>query len=345
MRIAIIVPRLSGIGGIAQHARKLVEWLELRGHQVITLTAPYIRLHGLASPSASLMLIFKGLAYRIYKRADVDVVHIHHILQYPAGKIISRPLVLTLHGDILKQYEMLHRWSKPIISLVERAAVRGASEVTAISPLIAEIYEKRYGRRIWYVPNAIDLRDIPNVKQKEDDMVVFVGRLSPEKGIDLLLEAANILEKHGSRLKIVIVGDGPLREKVVRFAEKHRNVIYVGFKPREEALQYICRASMLILPSRAEGFPTVILEAFACRTLVVATGIPEIKALFSPNEIVFVTFNPLEIARAIQQYLEDNAARRRLTERAYSLLVSRYTWDRVVDMYISVYRKAIESQG
>jgi len=341
LKVAIVTPRLHGIGGVAQHTRKLAKWLKKRGHSVEVVTAPYLPVKNLSNPSALVTLATKVLAKRIARKLEADIVHIHHIMFYLAGKMSGKPIVLTLHGDVLKQYSMLHPWAKSLVKMVEKTAVMGSDRITAVSPLIAERYMCRYGKDVYYVPNAIDLADIPmDHDYKDEKTVVYLGRLSFEKGIDILLKTAKILDKLRPEIKIVVVGDGPLRNEVISYSQKYNNIIYLGFRPRTEALRILSRSTILVLPSRAEGFPTVILEAFACRTVVVAVRIPEIRALFTENEVAFVNMNPIDIANAIQYLIDNHLMRKRLAMNAYNILLTRYTWGRVVNEYIKVYHNA-----
>lgn len=102
---------------------------------------------------------------------------------------------------------------------------------------------------------------------ERDDFFLYVGRLSPEKGIDALLDSLNY-----TTARIDIIGDGPLRPAVEAAAAKHPHLRYRGGMPRDQMADYLRRCRAMILPSIwYEGLPTTILEAFATGTPVICS--------------------------------------------------------------------------
>ena len=116
-----------------------------------------------------------------------------------------------------------------------------------------------------------------------DQVLVYVGRLSPEKGIsDLLTALALLRDRHHSRVRLLVVGDGHQREMLRKQAARLRlddSVIWLGWQPPSEVGELISAGDLLCLPSHMEGVPNVVLEAFACGLPVVVTrvgGTPEV---------------------------------------------------------------------
>ena len=147
--------------------------------------------------------------------------------------------------------------------------------------------------KVHVVYNGVDRRRFSTVprealRQKlgwdsRDKVLLFVGRLSPEKGVDDLLRAyAHARCNYGITGRVVIVGDGPERsvlEKLARHLGIHDQVTWAGWKRPTEVSEYMNAADFLCLPSHNEGVANVVLEAFSCGIPVVATamgGIPEI---------------------------------------------------------------------
>ena len=112
--------------------------------------------------------------------------------------------------------------------------------------------------------------------------MVCVGRLSEQKGQLLLLQATARLVAEGVALKLVLVGDGPMRDEIEQFIAKHELAAYVeltGSLSGEQVREQISSARVFVLPSFAEGLPVVIMEAFALGRPVISTyvaGIPEL---------------------------------------------------------------------
>jgi glycosyltransferase involved in cell wall biosynthesis len=156
------------------------------------------------------------------------------------------------------------------------------------------------------------------------NLLLFVGNLLPVKGVDVLLDALLMAGKPAlgaGRMTLAIAGDGPMRpwaERRVRRAGAEDAVRLLGHIPREQVALWMNAADVLVLPSRNEGCPNVVLEALACGTPVVASrvgAVPELVddacgATVEPGE-------PAELARAVESVLSrqwDRAALRRRVE-------------------------------
>jgi len=110
--------------------------------------------------------------------------------------------------------------------------------------------------------------------------LVFIGRLSPEKGVPLLLEAVRRLDSAGSAIELTLIGDGPLREEARReLAPLGPRLQMLGWCSSERVREEITRARALVLPSLTEGLPVVIMEALALHRPVIATRIAGIGDL------------------------------------------------------------------
>ena len=118
----------------------------------------------------------------------------------------------------------------------------------------------------------------------EEKLLLFVGNLVPVKGVDVLIRALAHLARQGQRPRCLIIGAGPLREKLRAQAARSgldAQIEFLGPRPLAQLPHYYRAANLLVLPSRSEGIPNVLLEAAACATPSVATrvgGIPEIAA-------------------------------------------------------------------
>jgi glycosyltransferase involved in cell wall biosynthesis len=159
-------------------------------------------------------------------------------------------------------------------------------------------------------------------------VILAAGRLFPEKGLDLLLDAFRlVLDRRQARL--VILGEGVLRDSLTEQVER----LGLGGKVRmpgfvDNPFAYMARAHLFVLSSRREGFGNVLVEALACGCPVVSTDCPG-----GPREILedgrWGTLTPTgdreALARAIQEALDKNADRRRLLERARFFSVERAT--------------------
>ncbi len=195
-----------------------------------------------------------------------------------------------------------------------------------------------------YLPNGVD-RILDPVKK--EPYLLFVGRLHHVKGIDVLLDSMKeVVENHPIQLRIV--GDGemePLLEKIKEHGLKN-NIEFLGAKTGDELNSIISRASALILPSRSEAFPRIVIEAMAAGTPVIATkvgGIPELITdgcegyLVEPDD-------PHSLAKAILNMMKDDTMRRTMGENARKQAAN-YLWDNIVADLINVYKTLNEMKN
>lgn len=148
-------------------------------------------------------------------------------------------------------------------------------------------------------PNSTDDFIENSPIQNTDKDYLFVGRLSKEKGIDVLVEAFNKLPN----IKIHVVGDGDLRQDLERIAND--NIIFHGIKPREFIKNQLAKSRALIFPSIwYEGLPNTIIEAFSSGTPVIASDISNINQIIdnTNNGILFETGNPTELKKTVQKF-------------------------------------------
>lgn len=168
----------------------------------------------------------------------------------------------------------------------------------------------------------------------------FVGRLSPEKGIDILLRAAAARPE----VPLTIVGDGPLRGEVERVARQSRHVRYLGQLPPDQTHAAIREAACLVMASRwYEGFPRVIVEAFALGRAVVAPRLGSMADLVR-DEITGVLYNPGspdDLARAVARIVDDPSLAVRLSRAARAEYESAYAPDTNAQQLMAIYRRAI----
>jgi phosphatidylinositol alpha-1,6-mannosyltransferase len=190
--------------------------------------------------------------------------------------------------------------------------------------------------RIRVVPNAVDASRFDGVAGDPRDprLVLFVGRLFANKGLDVLARAAAELP---SDVRVLVVGDGPLRDEAVR-----SGLELTGPVTEDELARLYARASVLAVPSRSDGMPTVILEAFACGTPAVATDVGAISELVSDATGVLLREpEPRALASALRHVLElADSERAAMSEAARQLARERFSWPAVARETVTVLEEA-----
>lgn len=192
--------------------------------------------------------------------------------------------------------------------------------------------------RIIVKPNF--LPDPPALNSIKENYAVYVGRLTPEKGVRALVEAwCNIRE-----LPLKIVGDGALRVELQDIANRSGAPIeFLGFRPRNEVMELTGRAALQIIPSECyEGFPLVVLEAFACGTPLAVSRIGSLDALIEDGVtgVKFQPGDPNDLAEVVRELWLDNEKRHGISTRARAVFDSNYTEERnfvaLMDIYNAV---------
>jgi glycosyltransferase involved in cell wall biosynthesis len=180
----------------------------------------------------------------------------------------------------------------------------------------------------------------PGLRQLSDGSVLYVGRLSVEKGVRTLLAAWQMLE---DAPLLRIVGDGPLRAELETAAARSRGKISVlGSLPHEEVIAHLKKAATLILPSEwYEAFPHVILEAYACGVPIVASRLGTLSDVIKDGVtgVLFEPGNAADLAAKGTRLLRDGAASSRIAVAGRAEYETNYTGDRNYERLMRVYRE------
>jgi glycosyltransferase involved in cell wall biosynthesis len=343
MRILLVSPKVTGIGGISRHVSALVERLRRKGLEVEVVSAentPHIPVKGLYNPSFALTSAVKTLLLRV-KRGGFDIVHGHNLpVWFSVKSAPARVEVLTLHGIYSESIRILYGGlAGDIATKLESWMLKRVDAVTCVSPRVCEYYQK-IGVKTYYIPNGLDLEKLPREGVRlYERQVVYAGRLSYEKGFDILLEAVRLVDPS---IHIVVLGSGlkELEERARRLSKELPNFHYLGFKEHFETLKIIAGSDALVLPSRAEGLPTVILEAMALKVPVIASRIPEITSAFGePLAVLVEPENPVKLAEAVNNTLMNPP--RHMIDRAREKVEREFNWDVITEKYVQLYAEIL----
>ena len=206
-------------------------------------------------------------------------------------------------------------------------------------------------RKITVIPNAINQASIRRKRRKTTynsaTKFLYVGRLYPSKGIDILIEAIDILKGRGiNNFHVDIVGQGPLLKYCQRKIEAGnlRNCNMKGFVSQQELAKLYQEADCLICPSRLEGFGIVLLEAAANNLAIIANNIPVFKEIFTENEVLYFKGNdPYDLAEKISE-LSNNPSLISILQGKARDKLGNYLWQNVVRSYIGLYSTVLEER-
>lgn len=279
----------------------------------------------------------EGLAY--------DVVHSHYWLSAWVGQRLAQglgiPHAVTFHTlALIKMQSRAGETEPEERQVVERDAMLTADRIVAFSGHERDAMSRLYGAdpaKVMLAPCGVDLGKFRPMDQGEvrrklglngERVLLYVGRVEPLKGLDLLVEAAAQLEPGEDNVRMMVVGGGgqgePETDRVRRLAEErqvHGFMDFVGRVDHDELPLYYNAADVCVVPSYYESFGLVALEAMACGTPVIASRVGGLPTLVHHGHTGFLKpwrcpeafANSVEMLLSSSRLLESmgNAARRR----------------------------------
>jgi glycosyltransferase involved in cell wall biosynthesis len=249
---------------------------------------------------------------------DADLVHAHWLASAVPAIVTRRPFVVQLWGT---DVELARK-----VPWVARALLRRARIVLCPSSALVEAAQELGVASARLVPHGVEL-PAETGTPAEPPHVLYVGRLSGEKGVGEFAEATAGLPR-------VVVGDGPLRSLVPDA---------VGFVPPRELGRYYEHAAVVACPSRREGYGVVAREAMAHGRPVVATAVGGLVDAVEDGVtgLLVPLREPAALRSAIQQLLEDADLRARLGAAARDAAHERFSWAVATAATIAAYRDAL----
>ena len=310
---------------------------------------------------------FLTIAYRLakaFRRIRPDIVHTHKYKDTILGATIARCLgvphvVRVVHG-MSEPFRGLRNLKMIFYTMVDRLVTgRLIDKVIAVSSDIENTLVQIYrAKRVLRIHNGIDLEAVQVMTQRREKrkewcideqspLIGTVGRLVPVKGHTVLLEALRILHESNRTVKLLIVGDGPLRGQLeweVRNLGLERSVIFAGHQA--QSYDFINMMDVFVLPSLHEGIPMVLLEALALQRPVVATCVGGIPEVISQGEtgLLAKPADAVSLAESIRQLVENRskalsigeAGRIRVEKEFNAQIMAK----RTIDMYETVLSNA-----
>lgn len=296
---------------------------------------------------------------KIVEEFRPDIIHVNHasFLTWIASYIKSIygiPYVVAIHGTDIFQSTI----DKRFLTLTGQALSRAEyilSNSNYTNKWLLRVFGRRLKRRTRIVTCGVDLgaytrkKDVTIINKKYNlegkKVVIFVGRLTWEKGVLYLLRAANDI-----KAEIFIIGSGVERDALEEFAKAKelKNVHFLGYFGKEyvdELREFYERADCVVLPSVCdEGLGIVILEAMACETPVVATkkgGIP-LAVKDGKTGFLIRARSSKAISQAVNKILDDDKLHKELGLRARKLVEERFDWVTIGDRVFHYYNRTIE---
>lgn len=367
LRVMQVTKRYPGaVGGDATAVASLERTLTQRGHHVTIVTTrcsaitsgPNIHQLGLpisdaaldrAGPRRFLSCLWMALwGLWLLRRERPDVLHAHApevgvALALPA-RLLGVPRVITLHGTSIGNLRFRRK------SWLERYLVRAGDyhRLFTVDPHVLPMLHGLGRTPAVFMPNGVALEDYPTWRgPRQDARLLFVGRLEAVKSVDVLLKALAVAHAQGSDAALDIVGAGRLGPELRRLTSRlglDEKVSFLGACSHEQVAQRMAEAAALVLPSSYEGFPIVLLEAWAVGLPVIVTSVGAVPhvCLDGEDAMVVAPQDPLAFARAIVKVLGDQRVAVRLATSGRHK-VQRYSQDVISSRVLDEYRAVVLS--
>lgn len=338
MKVLLISPTFSGIGGIAQHVTSLKQYLENSGNQVDVLSSENsftLPIKKLKNPS---FMISSSLKVKFMKK--YDIIHAHNIPSAQAMKNAKGKKILSLHGIFSEQINTLHGEKTGNFSKkYEQRALDWADAITVISKDAFDYYTN-LGFHVFQIPNAINISSLPIKKDRRyKKQVIFAGRLSNEKGINSLIK---IGKKLSSDIDLIVLGSGPEKNKIQELEKIQKNVHYFGYLNKIQTISLIRGSDALIQPSLKEGISSTILESMACETPVITTNVGGNLEIIEDHKTGFLV-KPNTTSKILEliDFIFSNSSKIELITNNALKKVSYYDWKNVGSLYVKLYEKIL----
>jgi glycogen synthase len=293
---------------------------------------------------------------------DAQVAHAHTWYADMAGVWIRTlhrvPLIVTLHS-----MEPLRPWKADqlgsgylLSSWIEKTAVETADRVIAVSARMREDILRHFAvdpGKVVVIHNGIDperfrrteRRDALDRRGVRMPYVLFVGRITDQKGIFHLLEAARKLRPD---VQVVLCASAPdtpeIEQRLRRAVAEHANVLWIAeMVPVDEVVQLYSHAAVFVCPSVYEPFGLINLEAMACETAVVASAVGGILEVVEDGRtgLLVPPARPDDLAAAIRRVLDDRDFARALGQAGRRRVEERFSWASVAERTEQIYADAI----
>jgi len=318
--------------------------------------------------SVKLFFINPGI-YKQILQDKPDIIHtiglrsFQSIMAWLVSKKIKSPLISTDQGGLtthpfLKESGLFFNLIYKIQNYFIKLILKHSSIVCAANEYEKDIFLELYQKsNIEIVRNGVNLKSLVSNQnfrenyQIKSDFILFVGRFSKSKGIDVLIDAINIIRDDLVKMKtkLVIMGvDFGYQKEMIRTIESLKlteQIIIIKNPPREDVISAYGESQFLVLPSVWELSPLVPLESFAFKKPVISTnshGIP-FTVQDNKNGILVEPDNSTELANAIKNLLEHPDIIKKLGEEGYDFVKSECNCVSMASNILNLYEKTIKN--
>ncbi|MGD0177145.1 MAG: glycosyltransferase family 4 protein [Candidatus Bathyarchaeia archaeon] len=265
-----------------------------------------------------------------------------------AANKIQVPVITTVHGIIAERRFAVNAAQWAYIYTFGMAALRDSTVVVCLSKSDMQ----QVGNlgipleRIRVVPLGVRTDLFHPSSQPSKSSILWAGRFVREKGLEDLVLAAGLVKKLRPDLKFILVGDGPEKSMIVskiRHLNLTDTVSTVGSESQEFVADQLRKCLCLVLPSRREGLPRILLETMSCGKPIIASDLPSIREMTAGAAILVPPNSPEALSKAILRIAETDWLRRELGNAGLERVKEKYAWEVVLPKLEELYNQVLEA--
>ena len=348
MRLCFLAPANSA------HTQKWIDHFKQRECEIHLVSFHFaeiqgVHLHHLAAPFKSFYLLHIPRMKLLLKKIKPDILHAHYASSYGfVGAALGfHPFVVSVWGSDIIEF--------PKRSLVHRKMLQyslsQADKITVTSRLLEEAAEglAPVKQKITRTPFGVDLeRFKPESKPGRKDQIILglIKNLDRKYGIEYLLKGFALVEKSYKNIRLVIAGDGPLKDQLRELAFQlgcQEKVEFLGRIPHSQVPTLLNEMDIFIMPSIHESFGVAALEASACGLPVIASdvgGIPEV-VVHRKTGLLIPPGNPEALAEAVVYLIENPDLREKLGKDGREFVMETFDWQENAQRMENLYQELL----
>jgi len=303
--------------------------------------------------------------WKIIKKENIDIIHSNNFAPALAGSVLSfftnKPHITTIHdifslygknfwkkwgeqNDVSKMNVLLAPYFEKQMIKLKHACIQTVSETTK-DDLI------KFGVKtpIYVIHNSVQTIQSNRTQKTNPFQFIYVGRLVFYKNLEVVFKALSIVKKTEPKVKLIIAGDGPMKNNLETLSKKMEidtNVEFKGYVSEEEKEKLIASSSAMVFPSLYEGFGIVILEAFAQNKPVIVSDVKPLSDIVTHEQTGYVV-NPFDEnlwANFLLKIINNQNQAVTIGKNGHELLNEKYGQDSMYQKIIEMYNFVHESK-
>lgn len=312
-------------------------------------------------------VLMERKAIEIIQEHKIDIIHAHDWLVASAAiglkHLFRKPMIATIHSLERGRRNGLFNDGQHMIDQIENFLIREAWHNIVCSQYMQSLCHFSFtfpNDKMTIIPNGVRYDDFSVELSKgeavkhhkkyasiDEQIVAYIGRLVPEKGVNILLGAVKPVLEKMPNTKFVVAGEGWHRNELQRITKElgiEDKVLFTGYLPEEDFLAYFNVSDILVVPSTYEPFGIVALEGMATKTPIIVSDVGGLSEIVDHQwtGMKVPPDNSQALADSIIELLTNETLRNRIVTNAIDKLIHVYDWSIIADHTIKVYETVFE---